>query len=83
MFGWDFNAQGIEFGQQVSAHPVGTDQHQSADRVERRLADFDPCHPGFRNHRHHLRLGLRAGRHLFGYGCEIPLVEDAGVRRRP
>jgi len=75
-----FQLQGVELSQQMAAHPVGPDQHQGADRIQRRLADPAGAHA-----RH--RLGGRFGR-LFA-GClsrqqgQIVAAGDVGVRRCP
>jgi len=39
-------AQRVQLGQQVTAHAVGADQHQRADGIQLRLADFDLGGPG-------------------------------------
>src|SRR5205085_1534115 len=36
-----FEAERIELGVEMAAHPVGADQHQGPDRIPRRLVDID------------------------------------------
>ena len=67
------DAQRIEVGQQMAAHPVAADQDQRADRIPGRLADL-----GVRRGRRR-----RAGRATMPVGRSISVAHDAGRPGRP